>query len=99
MKYDDVPPNCHSPYMRQIADKLSILKMTKEERANYSYYQKKLYNDRDELQAAEARGEAREKIVIAKNLLKAGLSIDVIINKISNYLTVIPLIYNCSTRS
>ncbi|WP_342271223.1 PD-(D/E)XK nuclease family transposase [Candidatus Tisiphia endosymbiont of Parasteatoda lunata] len=78
MKYDEVPPNYHSPYMRQVADKLSILKMTKEERANYSYYQKKLYNDRDELQAAEARGEAREKIVIAKNLLKAGLSIDII---------------------
>ncbi|WP_341747482.1 hypothetical protein [Candidatus Tisiphia endosymbiont of Dascillus cervinus] len=78
MKYDKVPPNYHSPYMSQVADKLNILKMTKEERANYSYYQKKLYNDRDELQAAEARGEAREKIVIAKNLLKAGLSIDVI---------------------
>lgn len=30
------------------------------------------------MQAAEARGEAREKIVIAKNLLKAGLSIDII---------------------
>ncbi|WP_341761029.1 PD-(D/E)XK nuclease family transposase [Candidatus Tisiphia endosymbiont of Thecophora atra] len=78
MKYDEVPPNYHSPYMRQVADKLNILKMTKEERANYSYYQKKLYNDRDELQAAEARGAAREKIVIAKNLLQAGLSIDVI---------------------
>ncbi|WP_367364038.1 Rpn family recombination-promoting nuclease/putative transposase [Candidatus Tisiphia endosymbiont of Nedyus quadrimaculatus] len=82
MKYDEVPPHYHSPYMSQVADKLNILKMTKEERENYSYYQKKLYNDRDELQAAEARGEARgearEKIVIAKNLLKAGLSIDVI---------------------
>ncbi|WP_342267893.1 Rpn family recombination-promoting nuclease/putative transposase [Candidatus Tisiphia endosymbiont of Empis tessellata] len=78
MKYDKVPPNYYSPYMSQVADKLNILKMIKEERANYSYYQKKLYNDRDELQAAEARGEAREKIVIAKNLLKAGLSIDVI---------------------
>ncbi|WP_375331081.1 Rpn family recombination-promoting nuclease/putative transposase [Candidatus Tisiphia endosymbiont of Oplodontha viridula] len=78
MKYDKVPPNYHSPYMSQVADKLNILKMTKEERANYSYYQKKLYNDRDELQVAEARGAAREKIVIAKNLLQAGLSIDVI---------------------
>jgi predicted transposase/invertase (TIGR01784 family) len=78
MKYDKVPPNYHSPYMSQVADKLNILKMTKEERANYSCYQKKLYNDRDELQAAEARGAAREKIVIAKNLLQAGLSIDVI---------------------
>lgn len=37
MKYDEVPPNYHSPYMMQVAE-LSILKMTKEERANYSYY-------------------------------------------------------------
>ena len=54
--------------------------MTPEERANYSYYQKKLYNDRDELQAAEARGEAKgevkgkneEKIQIAKAMLLDG---------------------------
>lgn len=57
MKYDEVPKNYHSPYMVQVAEKLTILKMTQEERANYSYYQKKLYNDRDELQAAEARGK------------------------------------------
>ena len=89
MKYDEVPKNYHSPYMVQVAEKLSILKMTSEERANYSYYQKKLYNDRDELQAAEARGEARgveigeaklreEKNIIANNLLKAGLANDLI---------------------
>ena len=59
MKYDEVPENYHSPYMAQVADKLSILKMTKEERATYSYYQKQLHTDRDELIAAEARGEAR----------------------------------------
>ena len=59
MKYDEIPENYHSPYMVQVAEKLSILKMTPEERANYSYYQKKLYSDRDELVAAEARGEAR----------------------------------------
>jgi predicted transposase/invertase (TIGR01784 family) len=57
MKYDEVPKNYHSPYMVQVAEKLNILKMTQEERANYSYYQKKLYNDRDELQVAEARGK------------------------------------------
>ncbi|PCJ24349.1 MAG: hypothetical protein COA94_07450 [Rickettsiales bacterium] len=59
LKYDEVPPNYHSPYMAQIADKLSILKMTKEEREKYSYYQKILHNDRDELKAAEFRGESR----------------------------------------
>ena len=59
MKYDEVPENYHSPYMAQVAEKLSILKMTKEERARYSYYQKQIHTDRDELIAAEARGEAR----------------------------------------
>jgi predicted transposase/invertase (TIGR01784 family) len=82
MKYDEVPKNYHSPYMAQIADKLSILKMTKDERNNYSYYQKKLYNDRDELQAAEARGEARGKnegkIEIAKNLLAQEIDVQTI---------------------
>ena len=57
MKYDEVPNTYHSPYMAQVAEKLSILKMTKEERARYSYYQKQLHTDRDELHAAEARGK------------------------------------------
>ena len=56
MKHDNVPDTFHSPYMSQVAEKLSILKMSKEERAHYTYYMKKLYNDRDELQAAESRG-------------------------------------------
>ena len=95
MKYDEVPQNYHSPYMKQVAEKLSILKMTPEERSNYSYYQKKLYNDRDELQAAEARGkkegvaegeargEARgiekERIAMAKKMLLKNKSIDEIV--------------------
>ena len=60
--------------------------MTPEERANYSYYQKKLYNDRDELQAAEARGidigkgeeNIRVKIEIAENLLSQNIDINTI---------------------
>jgi len=82
MKYDEVPKNYHSPYMVQVAEKLSILKMTPEERANYSYYQKKLYNDRDELQATEARGKSEEnirvKIEIAKSLLSQNIDINTI---------------------
>ena len=82
MKYDEVPKNYHSPYMVQVAEKLSILKMTPEERANYSYYKKKLYNDRDELQAAEARGKSEEnirvKIEIAKSLLSQNIDINTI---------------------
>lgn len=78
MKYDEVPRDYHSPYMAQVAEKLSILKMTPEERANYSYYQKKLYNDRDELQAAEAKGEARGKAELIKMMLQSGNSIETI---------------------
>jgi predicted transposase/invertase (TIGR01784 family) len=88
MKYDKVPKNYHSPYMSQVAEKLSILKMTKEERELYSYYQKKLHNDRDELKFAEAKGEARGKEIgeargreeVARNLLKAGIALDLIAN-------------------
>jgi predicted transposase/invertase (TIGR01784 family) len=70
--------------MVQVAEKLSILKMTPEERVNYSYYQKKLYSDRDELAAAEARGIERgiekgiekgkteEKMEIARAMLLDG---------------------------
>ena len=83
MKYDEIPDNYHSPYMAQVAEKLSILKMTPEERANYSYYQKKLYNDRDELQAAVSRGREegkaeeniRVKIEIAKTMLYQAYSV------------------------
>ena len=82
MKYDEVPTSYHSPYMTQVAEKLSILKMTSEERANYSYYQKKLHNDRDELSAAEARGREEEqqknleeKKEIVNRLIQKGMSI------------------------
>jgi len=84
MKYDEIPENYHSPYMVQVAEKLSILKMTPEERANYSYYQKKLYSDRDELAAAEARGiekgiekgKTEEKMEIARAMLLDGDAIE-----------------------
>lgn len=59
MKYEQVPANFHSVYMQKIAEKLAILKMTVEGRATYSYYQKQLYNDHDELQAAIKRGIAQ----------------------------------------
>ena len=49
--------------MVQVLEKLNILKMTPEERANYSYYLKKLYNDRDEMQAAEAIGIEKGKTI------------------------------------
>lgn len=74
MKYDRIPEIFHSAYMKQVEEKLSILKMTLEERNNYYYYRKKLYNDRDELEAAEARGVEK----VAKNLLLQGIDVETI---------------------
>ena len=84
MKHDDTPTNFHSPYMRQVEEKLNILKMTADERNQYSYYQKELYNDRDELAAAIkkgrseglAEGKNEKAIEIAKKMLARGKSID-----------------------
>ena len=59
MKHDDVPKNFHSPYMKIVADKLAILKMTKDERDHYFYDRKKLYSDRDELDYAIRQGIAQ----------------------------------------
>jgi predicted transposase/invertase (TIGR01784 family) len=62
MKHEQVPKVFHSPYMAQVAEKLSILRMSEAERAAYTNYMKKIYNDRDELQAAESRGLEKGKI-------------------------------------
>ena len=89
MKHDAVPTTFHSPYMQKVADKLSILKMTPEERDSYYYYLKQVYTDRDELQAAEAKGrdegreEERQKNLeekknIARNLLKMGIDAEAV---------------------
>jgi hypothetical protein len=78
MKHDDVPKNFHSPYMKIVAEKLSMLKMTKEERDNYFHYQKKLHSDRDELKAAEARGIEKGIEKTAINFIKDGLPLEVI---------------------
>ena len=77
--------------MKQVEEK-NILKMTPDERAQYSYYQKELYNDRDELAAAIkkgklegiaegklegiAEGQSKKAIEIAKKMLARGKSID-----------------------
>lgn len=80
MKYDNIPENFHSPYMKQVAEKLSILKMTQEERDDYTHYLKKLYNDRDELKAAEEKGMEKgiEKgvVQVAINMLKENADIN-----------------------
>ena len=80
LKYDQIPETFHSSYMKQVGNKLSILKMTQAERDEYFYYQKKIYNDRDELKAAEEKGVQKGKLEIAKIMLAKGKSIEEIMD-------------------
>jgi predicted transposase/invertase (TIGR01784 family) len=101
MKYDNIPEHFHSPYMKQVEEKLNILKMTEAERSNYTYYQKKLYNDRDELAAAirkglaegqakgKIEGETKKAIEIAKKMLE--LNIDIMIIEAATGLSIIEI--------
>jgi predicted transposase/invertase (TIGR01784 family) len=45
--------------MKKVADKLSILKMTPEERNGYYAYMKQIYTDLDSLETATEKGRAQ----------------------------------------
>ena len=76
MKHDDVPKNFHSPYMQKVADKLSILKMTPEERNAYYAYMKQVYTDRDSLETMLEKGKAEGKEEIAIELIIDGMPLE-----------------------
>jgi predicted transposase/invertase (TIGR01784 family) len=76
LKYDDIPETYHSPYMQRVADKLSILKMTPDERNSYYAYMKQIYSDRDELQAAEQIGADKKARKVARLMIKKGRPMD-----------------------
>jgi hypothetical protein len=59
MKYEAVPDKAKSPYMKQVAQKLDLMKMTPNQRLQYDTYMKKICNDRDELEAALSKGLAQ----------------------------------------
>jgi len=69
MKHNEIPRGFHSPDMQKIADKLSILKMTPEERNSYYNYMKQIYTDRDSLYAAIEKGKEEKARNIAKELI------------------------------
>ena len=76
MKHSEVREDFHSPYMSQVAERLSILKLTPEERAFYYKEKFAALKARDYLAGAEERGiekgrEEREE-EIAKQMLQDG---------------------------
>ena len=77
MKHSEIKQGFKSPYMTKVAERLSVIKMSSEERNEYIYYQKQSVYSQDILSAAEAKGEAKgkaegraeEKMEIAKAML------------------------------
>jgi predicted transposase/invertase (TIGR01784 family) len=82
MKHSEVKEDFKSPYMKKVAERLSILTMTNQERETYDSYIMDSMKGRDYLISAEAKGRAEgrteEKTEIALNLLRQNLPLDVI---------------------
>ena len=76
MKYSKVPEDFHSPYMSQVAERLSVLKLSSEERSFYDEEKLADLKARDYLTSAEAKGREEgmqaKEIEIAKNMLSKG---------------------------
>lgn len=71
MKHSEVKEDFKSPYMQKVAQRLSILKMTNQEREVYDSYVMDSMKGRDYIISAEARGEARGE---AKGVEKTALN-------------------------
>ena len=89
MKNSEIKDDFKSPYMKQVEDRLNVLKMNQAEHYDYLKYEKDACSQRDALAAAEEKGiekgiekgkaeaEAKakmEKIEIAKELLSLGMN-------------------------
>ena len=85
MKHSEVREDFHSPYMSQVADRLSVLKLTPEELEIYYRERFAALKARDYLTSAEERGREEgyaeegiekgreeEKLAIASNILSKG---------------------------
>ena len=86
MKNSNTKSGSKSSYMKNVAERLSVVKMSTAERNEYIYYQKQAVHAQDVLQAAVSRGlekglekgSAKKAIEIATNLIKQNLSDSVI---------------------
>ncbi|WP_341761262.1 Rpn family recombination-promoting nuclease/putative transposase [Candidatus Tisiphia endosymbiont of Thecophora atra] len=77
-KHSEVKDDFKSPYMKKVAECLSVLKMTPEERQHYQNYVNESLKERDYIVAARTEGRAEEKIAMAKKMLKENFSIETI---------------------
>jgi len=73
MKHSEIKQGFKSPYMAKVAERLSVIKMSSEERNEYIYYQKQSVHSQDILNAARAEGESKGVKKTAINMLKQEL--------------------------
>lgn len=78
MKHSDTKESFKSPYMKKVAERLTVLKMNTDERNTYFHYLKEAVHSQDVLTAAEAKGEARGVEKTALNMIKQKLDTELI---------------------
>ena len=80
MKHSKVKEGFKSPYMKKVAERLNILKMTPEEKKIYQAYRNESLKERDYILSAEEKGKEEgreeEKIAMAKEMLADSESIE-----------------------
>jgi predicted transposase YdaD len=69
MKHEEVKEDFKSPYMKKVAERLSMLRMTPAERKVYNEYVNKSLKERDYLVSAEEKGREEGREEVAKNML------------------------------
>lgn len=73
MKHSDTKEGFKSPYMKKVAERLTVLKMNTDERNTYFYYLKEAVHSQDVLTAAEAKGKVKGIEQSVLNMLKQKL--------------------------
>ncbi len=83
MKHDNVPENFKSPYMEKVKERLTFLKMTRDERNEYIVYRKKIISDQDSIKTAKEvgreEGREEERLKNAKDFIRMGLPLDQVV--------------------
>ena len=80
MKHSEVKAEFKSPYMKKVADRLSVLKMTPAERKEYTAYRNESLKERDYIVSAEEKGieigKAEGKAELIQMMLNTGNSVN-----------------------
>ena len=75
MKYSEIKKDFKSPYMKKVAERLSILKMDAKEKDAYYTYLKETMSQRDTMVAAEEKGKAEGKAEGVEEGLEKGIKL------------------------